>query len=118
MIVIGRKWYWMLGYGLLLCVWMKLFVLKWLFVLRFVLFSIYLRLIFGWFYYLSVGYSEMGFLYLYWMYIFRWFCRFWLMLGRLSMMGMLSVFSYVLGLMFECCSSCGDVIVLLYMSIL
>lgn len=62
MIVIGRKWYWMLGYLKFLCVWMKLFVLNWLLVLMLVLVNSYFVLIVGWFYYCRVGYSDIGFL--------------------------------------------------------
>lgn len=97
--------------------WIKLFVLNWLLVLMLVLLNSYLVLIFGWFYYCSVGQSDIGFLYLYCRYIFRWFCRFLFMLGRLCIIGILNCLSSFGLFMLECCRICGEVIVLVYSSI-
>lgn len=97
---------------------MKLLVLNWLLVLMLVFRNSYLVLIVGWLYSFSVGVSEIGFLYLYCRYILRWFCRLVLMFGRWCIRLMFRLCSRLVGLMFECCRICGEVMVLLYSSIL
>lgn len=91
----------------------NLLFLKWLDVVVFVCVKIYCKLINGMCLIFKFGCNDIGFLYLCWMYIFKWFLKFLFILGK-----------WICGLMFfdfrnfelfilDNCSNCGVLNVLL-----